>query len=58
MYFHKVTISLMTCPLNLARLYKRGSIMNGYMKKVGKTLLFGLVILAIAAVVYMVGSVV
>ena len=28
--------------------------MNGYAKKVGKTLLFGLVILAVVAVVYMV----
>ena len=28
--------------------------MNNYMRKVGKTLLFGLVILAIAAVVYIV----
>ena len=41
----------------VSQIMKGGSIMHGYAKKVGKTLLFGLAILAVAAVVCMVGNV-
>ena len=58
MYFHNAAISIVTRSLGLTRLYKGGSILHGYAKKVGKTLLFGLVILAVAAAVYIVGSVI
>ena len=37
-----------------SQIIKGGSIMRAYMRKVGKTLLFGLVILAVAAVVWLV----
>ena len=40
--------------LIISNIHLRGSIMKTYMRKVGKTLLFGLVILAIAVVVYLV----
>ena len=46
---------LYTSDLLLSRLaYTKGVMMKGYMRKVGKTLLFGLVILAIAGIIYLV----